>query len=117
MLSTALETEVDFLRSSNPGFAIERLQSFEIARTRAALVVHPSDPIRRMPLNGTRKILTALPAVVGSILVVLRLRAAFAPTVTPLGHGVAGFIVRLSRGLAGGIGLLLDDGHSRAHGG
>jgi phosphate transport system substrate-binding protein len=57
MLSTALDTEVDLLRQSNPGMPFERLQSFEIARTRAAFVVHPSNPIQTLPLGSIRKIL------------------------------------------------------------
>jgi ABC-type phosphate transport system substrate-binding protein len=46
------------LRQANPGLPFERLRSFEIARTRAAFVVHPSNPVRNLPLEAVRKILT-----------------------------------------------------------
>jgi phosphate transport system substrate-binding protein len=58
MLSTSLENEIDPLRQANPGLPFERLRSFEIARTRAAFVVHPSNPVRNLPLEAVRKILT-----------------------------------------------------------
>jgi phosphate transport system substrate-binding protein len=58
MLSTALENEVDLLRESNPALPFERLRAFEIARTRAAFVVHPSNPLRNLPLHAVRRILT-----------------------------------------------------------
>jgi phosphate transport system substrate-binding protein len=57
MLSTGLAYEVDFLRGSNPDLPFDLLQAFEIARTRAAFVVHPSNPVRRANLNDIRRIL------------------------------------------------------------
>ena len=57
MLSTALENEIELLREANPGLPFERLRSFEITRTRAAFVVHPSNPIRSLPLDSVRRIL------------------------------------------------------------
>ena len=58
MISTTLEKEVEILRRSNPDLRFDRLRTFEIARTRAALVVHPSNPIRSVRLEDVRKILT-----------------------------------------------------------
>jgi phosphate transport system substrate-binding protein len=58
MISTTLEKEVEILQRSNPDLHLERLQAFEIARTRAALVVHPTNPIRSARLEDIRKILT-----------------------------------------------------------
>src|ERR1039458_4056947 len=58
MISTTLETEVEILRRSNPDLPLQRLKAFEIARTRAAFVIHPSNPVRRARLQDIRKILT-----------------------------------------------------------
>lgn len=58
MISTTLEKEVEILRRSNLDLRFDRLRTFEIARTRAALVVHPSNPIRSVRLEDVRKILT-----------------------------------------------------------
>jgi phosphate transport system substrate-binding protein len=58
MISTTLEKEVEFLRQSNPSLRYQDLRTFEIARTRAALVIHPSNPIRSARLEDIRKILT-----------------------------------------------------------
>src|SRR3954453_11486610 len=56
-----------------------------------------------------RTFAAVLLALVGSVLVVPRLQAAFAQAIAPLGNGVAGFTDRLGHGLAGsfGLGLLL----------
>ena len=58
MISTTLEREVEILRKSNPGLPFQRLRAFEIARTRAALVVHPDNPVRTARLEDIGKILT-----------------------------------------------------------
>jgi phosphate transport system substrate-binding protein len=58
MISTTLEKEVEFVRRSNPNLRYQDLRAFEVARTRAALVVHPSNPIRSARLEDIRKILT-----------------------------------------------------------
>jgi phosphate transport system substrate-binding protein len=58
MLSTSLAYEVDFLRQSNHDLPFDRLQAFEIARTRAAFVVHPGNPVRHASLDNIRRILT-----------------------------------------------------------
>lgn len=58
MISTTLEREVDILRKSDPGLPFQRLRAFEITRTRAALVVHPDNPVRTARLQDIGKILT-----------------------------------------------------------
>jgi phosphate transport system substrate-binding protein len=58
MISTSLEREMEILSKSNPGLPLQRLKAFEIARTRAALVVHPDNPVRSARLQDIAKILT-----------------------------------------------------------
>ena len=58
MISTTLEREVEILRRSDAGLPFQRLQAFEIARTRAALVIHPDNPVRAARLHDIAKILT-----------------------------------------------------------
>ena len=58
MISTTLELQVKLLRKSDAGLPFERLKAFEIARTRAALVIHPANPIRTARLQDIGKILT-----------------------------------------------------------
>jgi phosphate transport system substrate-binding protein len=57
MLSTGLQKEITLLRASNPSHPYESLQAFEIARTRAAFVVHRDNPVRHLPLDVIRGIL------------------------------------------------------------
>src|SRR5450755_3087601 len=57
MISAPLEDETATLRKSNPALPFERLQSFEIERTRVAFAVHPSNPIRAISIDQIRKIL------------------------------------------------------------
>jgi phosphate transport system substrate-binding protein len=58
MISTTLERELEILRRSDPGLPLQRLKVFEITRTRAALVVHPDNPVRSARLQDVAKILT-----------------------------------------------------------
>ncbi len=58
MLSAELKSEVDLLRQSDPGLPFERLRAFEITRSHVAFVVHPDNPIRSLPLDAIRRILT-----------------------------------------------------------
>jgi phosphate transport system substrate-binding protein len=58
MISTTLDRAVEILRKSDPDLAFDRLQAFEIARVRAALVVHPDNPVRSARLQDVAKILT-----------------------------------------------------------
>src|SRR5450631_298759 len=58
MISTTLDREVDILRKSDPGLPCQRLRAFEIARTRAAIVIHPHNPVRTARLEDIGRILT-----------------------------------------------------------
>jgi len=58
MISTLLAWEVEFLRKSDPALPFYKLKTFEIARTRAALVIHPDNPVRAARLQDVGKILT-----------------------------------------------------------
>jgi phosphate transport system substrate-binding protein len=58
MISTTLEREVEILRNSNPDLAFQKLKVFEITRTRAALVIHPDNPVRSARLQDIGRILT-----------------------------------------------------------
>ena len=58
MISTTLERELKILRRSNPDLPFQRLRAFEISRTHAAFVIHPSNPIRKARLQDIGKILT-----------------------------------------------------------
>lgn len=58
MISTTLEREVEILRRSDPDLPFQRLHTVEISRTRAAFVIHPSNPVRKARLQDIGKILT-----------------------------------------------------------
>jgi phosphate transport system substrate-binding protein len=63
MISTTLDREVEILRRSDAGLPsqslpFQRLKAFEIARTRAALVIHPDNPVRKARLQDIAGILT-----------------------------------------------------------
>jgi phosphate transport system substrate-binding protein len=58
MLSAPLETEVNRLKQVMPGFDYDRLQAFEVSRTRAAFVVNHANPVRKASLDQLRKVLT-----------------------------------------------------------
>lgn len=58
MISTTLDREVEILRRSDASLPFQRLRAFEIARTRAALVIHPNNPVRTARLQDIGKILT-----------------------------------------------------------
>ena len=58
MISTTLEREVEILLRSDASLPFERLKAFEISRTRAALVIHPDNPVRKARLQDVAKILT-----------------------------------------------------------
>ena len=57
MISSSLEGELDVLRHKYPNLPVDRLQSFEIARTRIAFVTHPGNPVRRAKLADIARIL------------------------------------------------------------
>ena len=58
MISTTLQRETEILRKSDPSLPFQRLKAFEIARTRAALVIHPDNPVHTARLQDIGKILT-----------------------------------------------------------
>jgi phosphate transport system substrate-binding protein len=58
MISTPLPREIEILSKSNPDLPLQRLKAFEVARTRAALVIHPDNPVRTARLADIAKILT-----------------------------------------------------------
>jgi len=58
MISTTVEREVEILRGTNSELPFQKLRTFEIARTRAAFVIHPSNPVRKARLQDIGKILT-----------------------------------------------------------
>lgn len=58
MISAGLAKEVQLLKETHPDLPFDRLKAFEIARTRAAFLVHPDNPVRRLTLASIRKILT-----------------------------------------------------------
>jgi phosphate transport system substrate-binding protein len=57
MISGPLETEIKVLRKIVPNAPFERLQAFEIARTRMAFAVHPDNPVRAITKANLRRIL------------------------------------------------------------
>lgn len=58
MVSASLESEISKLKKAMPGLDYDRLKSFEIASTRVAFVVHPSNPVRTASLAQIKKVLT-----------------------------------------------------------
>jgi phosphate transport system substrate-binding protein len=58
MISAPLESEVTRLKKAMPGLDYQRLQAFEIASTRAAFVVHPTNAVRKATREQIKKVLT-----------------------------------------------------------
>jgi phosphate transport system substrate-binding protein len=58
MLSADVKHEVDLLRQSDPSLPFERLRAFQITRPHVAFIVHPENPVRTLPLDTIRRILT-----------------------------------------------------------
>jgi len=58
MISAPLESEIARLKKAMPGLDYQRLQAFEIASTRAAFVVHPTNTVRKATREQIKKILT-----------------------------------------------------------
>jgi phosphate transport system substrate-binding protein len=56
MISSSLQHEVEALEKSMPGLPYENLQSHVVSTTRIAVVIHPSNPVRQVSLDQTRKI-------------------------------------------------------------
>jgi phosphate transport system substrate-binding protein len=58
MISTALANETETVRRTNPDLPLDRLQGFSVARTRAAVITHPSNPIQSISNENLRRILS-----------------------------------------------------------
>jgi phosphate transport system substrate-binding protein len=56
MISSSLESEVAVLRAAHPELPFDRLQSFSVSRTRVALAVHPSNPLRKISAADLRRV-------------------------------------------------------------
>lgn len=57
MISMPLAGEIVALREQRPELPVDRLRGFEIARTRVAFAVHPSNPVRSLPVDTLRRVL------------------------------------------------------------
>ena len=57
MISASLESEIALVQKSMPGLQFDSLRAFEINRTRVAIAVHKTNPVRRATLNQIRDIL------------------------------------------------------------
>src|SRR5262245_31695788 len=57
MISAPLETEIALLQKTMPGMQFDKLRAFEIARTRVAIAVHKSNPVRRATLDQIKQVL------------------------------------------------------------
>jgi phosphate transport system substrate-binding protein len=58
MISAPLQSEIDLVQKAMPGLAYDRLRAFEIARTRVAVAVHASNPLRKASRDSITRILT-----------------------------------------------------------
>jgi phosphate transport system substrate-binding protein len=58
MISTRIETEIAALRLTDPGMPFDRLQTFEVSRTRMAFAVNPSNPVRSISIEAMRRVLS-----------------------------------------------------------
>jgi phosphate transport system substrate-binding protein len=56
MISSSLESEVALLRQTHPSLAFDRLKSFSVSRTRIALAIHPTNPLRRISVDKLRRV-------------------------------------------------------------
>jgi len=57
MLSAPLDAEIVHLKKAFPGLPYEKLQTFEVARTRISIAVHKSNPVRSIMIEEVTKIL------------------------------------------------------------
>jgi len=58
MISAPLQSEIDLLQKSMAGLPYDRLRAFEISRTRVAVAVHASNPLRKASRDSIARILT-----------------------------------------------------------
>ena len=57
MISASLELEIAALQKSMPGLQFDKLRAFEISRTRVAINVHKTNPVRHATLDQVAQIL------------------------------------------------------------
>jgi len=57
MISTTLKSAITSAQKTHPDLPYDRLQAFSITRTRVALAVHPSNPVRTVSLDTLRGVL------------------------------------------------------------
>jgi ABC-type phosphate transport system substrate-binding protein len=58
MLSTPLEPAVALARQMFPDLTYDHLRSFKVAETRVAFAVHPANPVRAVPVEMLRRVLS-----------------------------------------------------------
>lgn len=58
MISAPLSSEIAAARKMQPGVSFDQLREFRIASTRVAFVVHPQNPLKRLPFETVAQILT-----------------------------------------------------------
>jgi phosphate transport system substrate-binding protein len=57
MISSSLDKEIDVIKSKDPSALTDKLQGFELVRTRLALVVHPSNTVRKITSVNLKSVL------------------------------------------------------------
>jgi phosphate transport system substrate-binding protein len=58
MISAPLQSEIGLLQKSMAGLPYDRLRAFEISRTRVAITVHASNPLRKASRDSITRVLT-----------------------------------------------------------
>ncbi len=58
MISASLASEISAARKMKPEASFDQLREFRIASTRVAFVVHPQNPLKRLPFETVAQILT-----------------------------------------------------------
>jgi phosphate transport system substrate-binding protein len=58
MISTRIESEIAVLRQTDADLPFDRLQTFEVSRTRMAFAVHPTNPVRSASIGVMRRVLS-----------------------------------------------------------
>jgi phosphate transport system substrate-binding protein len=57
MISASLDKEIDIIKSRHPSAPTDKLRGFELVRTRLALAVHPSNPVRKITSVNLKSVL------------------------------------------------------------
>ena len=58
MISAPLASEIDLIQKAMPGLPYGRLRTFEVSRTRVAIAVHASNPMRKASRDSITRMLT-----------------------------------------------------------